>query len=285
MVSTLGDVIDVLEDLFPLMWAEEWDKVGLVIGHRSSRIARLRLAVDPTIAEAEAAAAIPGTLLITHHPLLLAGAHFLSAHSGKGKVVTDLIASGGGLWCGHTNADRSLDGTVGAWIRALDLRNPEPIVEPAPRLAERSHEGSSTREPFGLGVVGTLATPTTVQGLASHIHRFVPSTAQGVLFTGSQEREVRTVAICPGSGDSLVGHPRVAKADVYITSDLRHHRALEHIESAADPHAVPALIDVPHYASEYIYLPHLAALLRESFPDLPVDLTSMSSDPFTGVQR
>jgi len=93
---------------------------------------------------------------------------------------------------------------------------------------------------------------------------------------------VRTVAVCPGAGDSFLAAASAAEVDVYITSDLRHHPALEHLESAADPAAVPALIDVPHAASEALWLPLAQELLREAVPGLEVLISEQSTDPWGG---
>lgn len=275
-MTSIDRVTSFLEELYPLSWAEDWDRVGLVLGDPNWEIARLRLAVDPTVAEAHETAKIPGTLLITHHPLLLRGASFLPTTSGKGAVATEILRSQGGLWCGHTNSDRSLKGTVGAWIELLRLEGAKPLAPGEPQ------EGESF---FGLGAVGELREPSTVGEVARLIARAVPATAQGVLHTGEAAREVGRIAVCPGAGDSFLENATDADADLYITSDLRHHPALEHLESKADHARVPALIDLPHYASESLYLPHLGGILREEFPELEVEVSEISSDPFTGAAR
>ena len=158
---TVGDVVGVLEAAYPLAWAEDWDRAGLVLGEREAPVSRLLLAVDPTLAVAREAVASGAELLITHHPLLLRGASFLPADDGKGAVVTDLLRAGTALWCGHTNVDRSTRGTVGAWLRALALQDPRPLL-PGDEGEAAGH--GSTR--FGLGAVGEPATPSTVGALA-----------------------------------------------------------------------------------------------------------------------
>ena len=275
-MTSIDRVTSYLEKLYPLSWAEDWDRVGLVLGDPTWEVARLRLAVDPTVAEAREAAQKNGTLLITHHPLLLRGASFLPATCGKGAVATELLRSQGGLWCGHTNSDRSRHGTVGAWIDLLRLKEAKPLDPGKPE------EGESF---FGLGALGELPEASTVGEIAELIAGAVLPTAQGVLHTGDAGRKVRRVAVCPGAGDSFLETATAAGVDLYITSDLRHHPALEHLESRADHSRVPALIDLPHYASESLYLPHLASLLREEFPELEVEVSSLSSDPFTGAAR
>ncbi|GAA1708529.1 Nif3-like dinuclear metal center hexameric protein [Brachybacterium phenoliresistens] len=272
---SLGALVRALQDLYPLHRAEDWDRVGLVLGVAEEKVSRVLLAVDPTVAVAQEAAA--HDLLITHHPLLLRGASLLPAGTGKGSVVTTLLRSGTALWSGHTNVDRSATGTATALAAALDLTDPEPLVAPA-----GPEEGL-----IGLGLLGSLAEPTTVAQLARTLAGALPATVQGARFTGDAERTVRTVALCPGAGDSLLERVRSTPADVYVTSDLRHHTALEHLEAGADPAQVPALIDIPHWAAESLWLPMLREeLLRiaaENGWSLQVEISARRTDPWTGV--
>lgn len=274
---TLGEVIAVLETLYPLPWAEAWDRVGLVVGDVAEPVFRILLAVDPTIGVA--ADAEEHDLLVTHHPLLLRGASFLPTSTGKGAVVTSLIRSRTALWCGHTNADRARTGTATTLADVLDLADRTPLEPPA-----RAEEGL-----LGLGLLGTLPETGTVAGLAQQLSDALPATVQGAVFTGKGERSVRRVALCPGAGDSLLDRVARTDADVFITSDLRHHPALEHLESQGDPARVPALIDIPHWASESMWLPLLAQLLRTEAAmrgwRLEVRVSERRTDPWTGAAR
>ena len=74
-----------------------------------------------------------------------------------------------------------------------------------------------------------------------------------------------TVALCAGAGDSLLANPEVVAADVYVTSDLRHHPASEARERARLGRG-PALIDVSHWASEWLWLDVAAEQLRSALP-------------------
>ncbi|WP_114854933.1 Nif3-like dinuclear metal center hexameric protein [Brachybacterium sp. YJGR34] len=277
---TVGAVTGVLEETYPLAWAEPWDRVGLVLGERAAEVHRVLLAVDPTVAVAREAVERDAQLVITHHPLLLRGASFLPADDGKGAVVTALLRHGTALWGGHTNVDRSSRGTVGAWIDLLDLQGVAPLVPGASESDGTAAAHGSRR--IGLGAVGTLPAPTTIGDLTEALSHLVPATARGILHTGDPDRMVRTLAVCPGAGDSFLGAASAAGVDAYITSDLRHHPALEHLESAADPSRVPALIDVPHAASEALWLPLAQQLLHETMPELEVLRSTHRSDPWNG---
>ena len=80
-----------------------------------------------------------------------------------------------------------------------------------------------------------------------------------------------------GAGDSMLHLARAAGVDVYVTADLRHHPATDHL---AEPGA-PALVDVAHWASEFPWCHQAAALLRERFGEaLPVRVSAQRTDPW-----
>ena len=96
---------------------------------------------------------------------------------------------------------------------------------------------------------------------------------------GDYERPVRRVALCAGAGDAYLGHPEVRSADVYITSDLRHHPASEASENARVAGG-PALVDVSHWASEWLWLETAAAQLRAALPEVTVSVSELRTDPW-----
>ena len=110
----------------------------------------------------------------------------------------------------------------------------------------------------GGGRVGDLAEPTTLAGFAERVAATLPTTAGGLRVAGDPEQPIRRVAICGGSGDSMLGAANASGAEVYLTSDLRHHRASEHLEAGGC-----ALVDIAHWAAEWMWLPQAARLLEQ----------------------
>src|SRR5690606_15169875 len=119
----------------------------------------------------------------------------------------------------HTNADIVETGTSAVLAERLGLQQLRPIA-------------ASEVEGRGIGRVGTLTEPTTLGRLARALFDVLPSTATGVRASGDYNQPVSTVAVCGGAGDTYLRHPAVLGADVYITSDLRHHPASEAREDA-----------------------------------------------------
>jgi putative NIF3 family GTP cyclohydrolase 1 type 2 len=108
----------------------------------------------------------------------------------------------------------------------------------------------------GIGRVGTLSEPTTLAAFAEVVAAALPATAAGVRVAGDLDRSIQRVAVCGGAGDSLLADTRAAGADVYVTADLRHHPVLDHLADGGC-----AVIDVSHWASEWLWCPQVAHLL------------------------
>lgn len=257
----------VAHTLWPLSGAEEWDAPGLIVGDPQAEVSAVHIAVDAVVATADEAVEQGAQLLLVHHPLLMRGVTSVAEDRYKGAVISRLIRGGCALLAAHTNADIVADGTSAVLARALGLSETRPIV-PA---ASDPH--------LGLGRVGQLPEPVTLGDLARSLTRVLPATAQGVRGAGDFHAEVQRVALCAGAGDSLLAHPQVQGADVYITSDLRHHPASEARENALVAGG-PALLDVSHWAAEWLWLDAAADALRAAIPELTVTVSELRTDPW-----
>ena len=270
MPVTVDEVNRAIEALWPLGGAEPWDAPGLLSGDPAAPVERIHLAVDAVLDTVDEAIELDADLLLVHHPLLLRGVTSVAEDKYKGAALARLIRAGCALVAAHTNADVVETGTSAVIAARLGLQNVVPIVPSS---------GSTTR---GIGRVGTLAEPLTLGRLAALVGEILPPTAGGIRVSGEFDAAIRTVALCGGAGDSLLSEPAVRRADVYLTSDLRHHPASEARENARVG-AGPALIDVSHWASEWLWLDTAAAELRKALPALTVTVSDLRTDPWDFV--
>lgn len=258
---------EVAHTLWPLAGAEAWDAPGLIVGDPRAEVTAVHLAVDAVVETADEALELGAQLLLVHHPLLMRGVTSVAEDRYKGAVIARLIRGGCGLLAAHTNADIVADGTSAVLARALGLHDARPI------------EPSASDPQLGLGRVGQLPDAVTLGELARNLQRVLPATAQGVRGAGDFHAEVQRIALCAGAGDSLLAHPHVQGADVYITSDLRHHPASEARENARVAGG-PALLDVSHWAAEWLWLDAAAHALRAAAPELTVTVSELRTDPW-----
>ena len=271
MSFSLADVSRVAHELWPLSGAEAWDAPGLVSGALDRPITSIHLAVDAVAATVDEAISAQTDLLVVHHPLLLRGVTSVAEDRYKGALLSRLIRAECGLLAVHTNADIVVDGVSDTFASLIGLTDVRPIVPGA------------TPE-VGLGRVGRLPEPVTLGHLAHLLSRLLPATASGVRVAGDYRDLVHTVALCGGAGDSLLREVGVLESDVYITSDLRHHPASEAREEAAiSETGRPALIDVSHWASEWLWLEGAASQLRGALPGVRVTVSEVNTDPWDFV--
>ncbi len=167
------------------------------------------------------------------------------------------------------------------------LRAAHPYEEPAYDLLPMLDVDPS-RASKGLGRVGDLPEPTTLGAFLDVAAARLPRTAWGVRSTGDPDRPVRRVAVCGGSGGELAGAAAAAGADVFLTSDGRHHYTAD----AVAEHDL-AVVDAAHWATEWPWLASAADVLRTGLesraeagpPDrllLPVTTVSdLRTDPWT----
>jgi dinuclear metal center YbgI/SA1388 family protein len=254
VTPVLSEVLLAVEELWPESLAEDWDRVGLVAGRPDADVDRIMFAVDPTLEVIDEALEWGAKLLVTHHPLLLAGVNSVAATTGKGRAVHRLIEGGCALLTIHTNGDSAVGGVSDVLADALGLEEVSPLMPAAHGLVEE-----------GIGRVGMLPGVEKLGELASRIFLTLPAVAGGVRVAGDRDALVRRVAVCGGAGDSLFDAVRASDADVYVTADLRHHPASEARESSTDGR--PYLIDLSHFASEWLWLPVAAQALANVLAD------------------
>lgn len=149
-----------------------------------------------------------------------------------------------------------------------------PYEEPAFDVVEMAPLDEPDR---GSGRIGVLEAPMTLRAFADRVAAVLPATAHGVRVAGDPDLTVERVALCGGAGDFLLDTARAAGADVYLTSDLRHHPASELREQGA-----PALVDVAHWAAESTWLPVLQRRLADALGStVEIDVSTLNTDPWT----
>ncbi|WP_207123359.1 Nif3-like dinuclear metal center hexameric protein [Actinocatenispora comari] len=267
---------------YPEQWAQPWDRVGLVVGDPADPVRRVLYCVDCVPAIVEQAIEVGAELIVAHHPLLLRGVSSVATTSYKGRVVHRLIRAGVALYVAHTNADvaapaiatgpgaapghTAVPGVSDALAATLSLADLRPLV-PA--------DGAAAGEGRGFGRIGTLPAPVPLAELTRQVAAALPATAWGVRAAGDPARMVRTVAVCGGAGDTFLDAATAAGADAYLTADLRHHPASEHLADGG-----PALLDAAHWATEWPWLSGVAAGLTDRLAVEGI-VSSVVTDPWT----
>ncbi len=119
----ISDVLGSINTIAPFRLAEDWDNVGLQLGHPSGEAKNILVALeisDNVIAEAKT---LGSTLIVTHHPLIFRPLkHLNESHTIPGYVVR-LVRDEIALIAAHTNVDSVENGTNGEIADRLRLDN------------------------------------------------------------------------------------------------------------------------------------------------------------------
>ncbi len=258
---TLSNLLASFEKLWPKESAEDWDRPGLMVGNPSQEINKVLLAVDVTAEVIDQAIQTGCQLMITHHPMLLRGVHELGELTLKGNLVAKAIKSGLAIFSAHTNADIAQGGVSQSLAKALELRNLAPLDAVS-----------------GHGIVGDVDEIKLID-YARKISRAIPATAQGIRVAGDSEKLISRVGLVAGAGDGFLNVASLAGIDLFITSDLRHHPAQDFIEQSKLTDG-PALIDIAHWAAEWVWLDQVAAQLAGIHRDVEFIVSDLRTDPW-----
>jgi dinuclear metal center YbgI/SA1388 family protein len=264
MGSKLGHVIDAVEEIVPGEFAEDWDNSGLQLGGRDWLVERIWVALDPLPEVISAACQKNINLVITHHPLIFKPLAVIDTRTLEGSVIQQALDHHLAIYSAHTNLDRVTDGVNDVLAARIGLCDtipfPKDVVSGKP----------------GFGRVGELVQPMPVVVLAKHIKEALG--IGHVKIAGNLDRRVKRVAVCSGSGSSMVGAFFDTGADVFISGDLKYHDA-RNVEFAQK-----ALIDIGHFASEHLIVETLAEKLGRHFQNKGLSLAVapylLEKDPF-----
>ncbi len=125
---------------------------------------------------------------------------------------------------------------------------------------------------WGLGRIGRLASPTSLDKLVQTIKKTTGARAIGLV--GPKRRTVKTAAVCAGSCGKIINTVIDAGADLYVTGELKHHLAL------AAQEANLTCICLSHTVSERFALKNLVKRLKKQLKDVKITLSRKDADPF-----
>lgn len=258
---TAKELIQKIEGLFPLDKAMDWDNSGFQAGRRQKEIKKVFVALDATDEVIREAKEWGADLLLTHHPLTMDGLKSVTSETLKGKKFLELLQSDICCYASHTCYDvAEMASLAGSYMK---LQKPE--------ILEVTGIDQKTAQYVGLGRVGSLVRPMTLQECAEMVKKIFD--LENVRVFGDLEQVVQRVAISPGSGKSMIAPAIRAKAQVLITGDIGHHDGLDAVDDGL------AVIDAGHYGLEHIFIGQMEKHLKEIGRDLEIRTAELQS-PF-----
>ena len=262
------DIARTLEAWADLNFAESYDNSGLHVGRQDRTVACALVALDLTPAVIREAEQIGADMIVTHHPLLFKAPKRILSSDMQGHLILELARLDITLYCIHTNLDNVAGGVSFDLARRLGLTD---VVFLEPK------EGDT----YGLGAVGRLSASVQLETFLQSLTQCLNLPA--LRYTGDLQAAVETVAVCGGSGSSLIGAALDAGADAYVTADITYHHYFDVLDRDGNPRM--ALIDPGHYESECHTEELLCIWLKARFPQVRFVQTQTRTSPVNTFVR
>ena len=240
---TVSELEALVGRVAPYELAEEWDNVGLLLGRRGASVTRVLVALDLTQEAVNEAKALGAQAIVTHHPIMFSARKRVTDDDREGRLMLDLAAAGIAHIAAHTNLDSAPGGVNDTLMAAMGAEN----IRGEGFVRAGDLPGGMT-----LGRLAALAR-TRLHG--------------EVRVYGAEDMPVHVLGCCSGAGGGEVAAARAMGADCFITGEIRHHEALDAVDSGV------CVLEAGHFETENPVCEVLRTALQNAADALEYNLT------------
>lgn len=124
----IKQVIDILEELAPLNYAEDFDNVGLLVGNANNEVNGILVTLDTLENVVEEAIAKKCNLIVSFHPIIFGGLKKITGSDYVQRVVIKAIKHDIAIYSMHTALDNSNKGVNAKICEVLGLQNTSILI-------------------------------------------------------------------------------------------------------------------------------------------------------------
>ena len=251
----LDSILTVLQEIAPLEYAENWDNVGLLAGHRGRFISSVMTCLTLTSTTLQEAIDVQAGLVVCHHPIPFKPLSKITSDTTTGKLLLDAMEAGIAIYSPHTAWDNARTGINQQLADMIGLTSIQPL--------QAFSRPTSVDETVGVGRYGIASgAETTIGKLLQCIQATLPSIEPR--HTHRLEHLVSKIGIVCGSGGSMLALVASRGCDAMLTGEATYHQCLE-----AESLGI-AMLMIGHHASEAFAMKSLASQLQTKLPSLRV---------------
>ena len=252
------DIYEEINRIAPFSLQESWDNSGLLVGGMYSEVRKILLSLDITNDVVDEAIEKGADLIVSHHPVIFDSLKVLDANNPAVRLAMNGISA----ICSHTPLDIA-DGGINDIIFDM-LKEPLSLYDMKTPLEITDAEGN-----VGLGRVCV----THVDLNAKHIAKVLKEIfgCSVVRYTDTAA-PIENIAICAGSGGSLLEKVLEQEISAFITSDIKHDVWINARNNDV------ALFDCGHFYTENVVLKYLEKVLRANVVGAEVSIAANNND-------
>ena len=249
----IQDVFNLINEIAPFNLQEQWDNSGLLIGAMDDKVSNVLICLDVTDDVVNEAIDKKCELIISHHPIIFTPLKSISSKSIYAKLIKNDI----GVISAHTNYDIANGGINDVIVEKLNAQ----IIQ---NYIEQMYDNS-----IGLGKIAKLDKEYSANELAQKLKSIFGNT---VIRYNETDKKINTVAICSGSGGSLLPMVLSEKVDAFITGDVKHDQFIDAQREGL------IIFDAGHFHTENIALNSLMEKLSEKITTIKFTVADNSRD-------
>jgi len=255
----IKDIISTIEDIAPLGWQESYDNSGITLGDIERECIGVYVCLDVSEEIIDKAIKSNCNIIISHHPIIFKGIKKIDYRSQIGKILIKAIKNDIVLYAAHTNIDNAINGVNGVLAERIGLVNLRPL-----------NKGSyfDNENFLGSGAIGELEKPMEKAAFFQHLKETLGLSQ--ITYNSKEQDQIKTIAICGGSGSFLIPDAIRSSVDIFITGEIKYHELLDNDKSIL-------LAEIGHYESEQFIKERIIAILSEKY----CNFVSLISDDFT----
>lgn len=251
------DIINIINDFAPCSYQESWDNSGLIVGDVNREVTSILIALDCTPCVIDEAISIGAQMIITHHPLLFKGVKQITPGNIQGRMLIEAIKNDLIVYSVHTNIDKVINGVSALMADKLNLQQRSILSV------------DSSDNEIGLGIIGSLPasiSPSSMIVMIKDLFNLSVIKSSKLI-----NRDINRVAVCGGSGSSLISEAYKKGADLYISGDFSYHNFF--CEDGI------MIMDIGHYESEIAVTNLLMDIILKKIPNFAVRISEKNANP------
>lgn len=251
--------IEIVNKISPEENALKWDNGGIQILFREKQLEKVLIALDITEGVIDEALHLGANLILTHHPIFFLPLNRIDENDYLGKLTVKLIQNKISVYSAHTSFDNLKGGNNDYLCKMLEIVDTYDLNVDDKEL---------------IGKIGYFEKSFKLNEIIGKIkNKLEISEKLSVVF--NDDKLVRKVAICSGSGGSLVQTAIDHECDLLITGDINYHAAL-----TANGNGLK-IIDITHYHSEKIFIKNISEMIKANFNEkLSIVQCKLDQNPF-----
>lgn len=231
---TVQNIFDFLNSKYPTETACDFDNVGILVGDKRQTVKKVLIALDCTTYTVDNAISNGCNLIITHHPVIFEPLKSVL----KGSVVYKLIENNISVISMHTNLDIGENGVNDSLAK---------VISPISCVTVFAKDGFPLKK--------CEISPISADELASILKNKLGGAVKYV----SNEKLIKNVLLCSGSGGNYISETLLHECDALITGDVKHNQFLDSVQIGV------CLFDAGHFNTENIVVESLKQLLSTEF--------------------